>query len=171
SEAVRFEIRQGEIVGDVNENGEELGKIDGGADGIAPGVNLVVDKIEDLSGISVKTQNVAQGYDVKLVDGAGKEVPVEGKVTVKLLISEELRDRNDLKVYYIDENGKYTDMNATREGDYMVFSTEHLSRYVISYRVNTVPVALLVCVIIGALVAAGMVTACVVVGIKKRGME
>ena len=53
----------------------------------------------------------------------------------------------------------------------MVFETDHLSRYVISYKVNTVPVALLVCVIIGAVLAAGVVVACVVVGIKKRGDE
>ena len=173
SEAVRFEIRQGEIAVEPDENGDSSVIIDGGENGIASGVTVTVEKVSEevLGGISVKHQNVMQGYDVTLKDGNGNTVQPEGKLTVRLLISEELRERNDLRVYYIGEDGKATDMEATREGNYMVFETDHLSRYVISYKVNTVPVALLVCVIIGAVLAAGVVVACVVVGIKKRGDE
>jgi len=173
SEAVRFEIRQGEISVAPDENGDSSVIIDGGENGIASGVTVTVEKVSEevLGGISVKHQNVMQGYDVTLKDGNGNTVQPEGKLTVRLLISEELRERNDLRVYYIDADGKATDMEATREGNYMVFETDHLSRYVISYKVNTVPVALLVCVIIGAVLAAGVVVACVVVGIKKRGDE
>ena len=173
SEAVRFEIRQGEISVAPDENGDSSVIIDGGENGIASGVTVTVEKVSEevLGGISVKHQNVMQGYDVTLKDGNGNTVQPEGKLTVRLLISEELRERNDLRVYYIGADGKATDMEATREGNYMVFETDHLSRYVISYKVNTVPVALLVCVIIGAVLAAGVVVACVVVGIKKRGDE
>ncbi len=54
------------------------------------------------------------------------------KYTVRLLISEENRGRNDLKLFYIDENGNATEVEATRDGDYMVFETDHFSRFVIT---------------------------------------
>ena len=36
------------------------------------------------------------------------------------------------KLFYVDENGNATEVEATRDGDYLVFETDHFSRYIIT---------------------------------------
>ena len=99
------------------------------------------------------------------------EIQPDGAVTVRLLIAEELRGRTDLKVYLVDENGKATELKAELDGDYLEFSTETLGRLVICEKLSTVPVGLIVGVSIGAVVAAGLIVACVLVFLKKKRGE
>ena len=171
SEAVKFSINSAGISSEVkDEDGNTLVEIKDETNGIAPGTKLEVERIEELSGISVSKSNVLDGYKVVLKNGEA-EIQPDGAVTVRLLISEELRGRTDLKVYLVDENGKATELKAELDGDYLEFSTETLGRLVICEKLSTVPVGLIVAVSIGAVVAAGLIVACVLVFLKKKRGE
>ena len=52
-------------------------------------------------------------------------------MTVKIPVSNEL-DGNTLSVYRVEENGTYTNMNAVYEDGYMVFVTNHFSKYIVT---------------------------------------
>ncbi|MDR0531148.1 MAG: hypothetical protein LBG83_03675 [Oscillospiraceae bacterium] len=59
------------------------------------------------------------------------EVQPDGTLSVKLPIPAGVTDKTKLKVYRIESSGATTDMNATVEGDYLVFTTDHFSVYAI----------------------------------------
>lgn len=71
-------------------------------------------------------------YDIKLLDQDGN--PVEsftGKIKVKIPIPSGMS--GDLYVYWYDDvTGSVTDMNATQEGGYLVFETDHFSYYAVA---------------------------------------
>lgn len=109
---------------------------------------LALNKLEDKSGISVveneidaldsnATLNVVNKettanklvYDITLTKN-GKEIQPSGKVTVKIPVSAEFGE--DAKVYREETNGKYTDMNAVYSNGYMIFTTNHFSRYIVT---------------------------------------
>ena len=72
-----------------------------------------------------------EAFDISLEDANGNEVqPQGGSVTVKLPIPVGY-DKSSIKVYFVDDNGNKTDMNATVEGDYAVFTVDHFSKYVL----------------------------------------
>lgn len=128
---------------------------------------------DDLTDMTVKDHDVLEGYDIDLKDKDGNiitEDTLDGWVRVKLLISEEYRKFNNLKVYYIsdDPDVEPEDMHAIREGDYMVFYTRHFSRYVIVAPQPGAPAGLIVAVTLMALAAAGLITASIVCGLKKK---
>ena len=68
-------------------------------------------------------------YDITLTSN-GIEIQPNGIVTVKIPVSDEY-DVNSLSVYRA-EDGTYIDMNAVYENGYMVFITDHFSKYVIT---------------------------------------
>ena len=70
-----------------------------------------------------------EAYDVTLQSGGVEVQPQGGTVTVKLPIPAGF-DKTSIVVYYVDDNGNKTDMNATVEGDFAVFTVEHFSTYV-----------------------------------------
>ena len=70
-----------------------------------------------------------EAYDVSLTVNGTAVQPV-GNVTVKLPIPAGY-NKNSIVVYYVDGNGNKTDMHATVEGDYAVFTTDHFSTYVV----------------------------------------
>lgn len=85
----------------------------------------------------------------------GQQVGPNGTITIKLLIDESLRNRNDLMVIFIADNGEITNMNATRQGDYMVFDTDHNSIYaIVAYRLapQGLPTGAIVGIVIGIIV-------------------
>ena len=68
-------------------------------------------------------------YDIYFAED-GNQQTVSDNFTVRLLIPVSLRSSaNQLKVVHIADNGDVEDMNATRDGDYMVFDTTHFSVY------------------------------------------
>jgi hypothetical protein len=77
---------------------------------------------------------IRKAFNIALRDTDGNNVPLTDSVTVRLLIDEELRERLDLKVIYIDSKGNVTDMNAVRVGDYLVFETNHFSVFAVVSR-------------------------------------
>ena len=72
--------------------------------------------------------NIVKTFDISLRNQDGVHVQPKGTVKVKL--------PNDFKtavykVYRINDDGTYTDMNAYREGSHLVFLTDHFSLYAI----------------------------------------
>lgn len=69
-------------------------------------------------------------YNITLtVDGI--EVQPENSVTVKIPVPETMK-ATDVKVFREETDGTYTDMNAVIEDGYVVFSTEHFSKYILT---------------------------------------
>ena len=61
----------------------------------------------------------------------GKEVQPNGKVTVKIPVPAGFT-ASECKVFYKDPEGNYTDMKAVNNGNYLVFTTDHFSEYVVT---------------------------------------
>lgn len=103
-------------------------------DGFEPDMELQTEVLETsgYGGLKLdeKEIDVLTAKDVSLVKN-GQAATVGGKITVRMLIDEALRNRDGLMVIFIADDGEITNMNATREGDYMVFETDHNSVYAI----------------------------------------
>ena len=98
-----------------------------------------------------ESQNVVS-YDVYLKKG-GQKVQANGEVTVSVQVPNTLNGEK-CSVFYIDNSGKATNMNAVWENGYMVFITDHFGYYaligetsgvtvggtVTSYGTNSTPV-------------------------------
>lgn len=67
-------------------------------------------------------------YDISMVDSEGNAVQPEFTVKVKLPIGNK---QGNFTVYRVEEDGTLTNMNAYRDGEYMIFETDHFSLYVI----------------------------------------
>ena len=111
--------------------------------------NFVLDTVDktsdysnaDLSGIKFPdgyTGRVAAAYDIYFSFGGAMQTLPSGNYGVRLLIPANLRDKN-LKVIHISDDGNVTDMDATRDGNYMVFETPHFSIYAIVEVTEVVP--------------------------------
>jgi len=88
----------------------------------------------DLSSIieEGQTAQIGKTYDISFVDKNGNTQNYQDDFTVRLLIPEELLNEENLKVIYIsDDNKTVTEIEATRQGNYMVFKTNHFSQYAI----------------------------------------
>ena len=115
---------------------------------------------------------VLAAYDIYFtVDAATQSV--SDNFLVKLLIPENLRaSEKTLKVVHIADNGRVEDMDATREGDYFIFSTTHFSVYAI-VAVDTAPVEpkdidLTWLWVILAIIAVAAIVVVIIILIKKR---
>ena len=69
-------------------------------------------------------------YDINFLDG-DEVTAVAGRFVVRLLVPEALRTpaTRDLRVVYIAPDGTVTELESERNGDYMVFETDHFSVY------------------------------------------
>ncbi len=117
-------------------------------EGFDPTLELVVEKVEDVERnyLAWGADEVSQKYAVKLYNRDGEEVPIEGKVTVRLLIPEAFREKdfdlmamakagaasaNDgVQTVAISAMTGATSVTFTRDGDYVVFEADGLSDYV-----------------------------------------
>ena len=126
----------------------------------------VIDKTNDykdvdLSKILGKNEKgeIKGAYDIRF-EKNGTEVTVADDFTVRMLIPEKLLNKT-IKVIHIDDAGNVTDIQFTREGNYVVFQTTHFSIYAIVQvaSTHTIPwiiwviIALLIIFIIGLVVA------------------
>ena len=68
-------------------------------------------------------------YDITLTQN-GNPVQPAGDVTVKIPVPETM-DGELCRVYRAEADGTYTDMNAVYQNGYMVFTTDHFSRYIL----------------------------------------
>lgn len=72
--------------------------------------------------------NIVKAFDISLKNNDG--VHVQPKGTVKVKLPNDFQSKS-YKVYRVNDDGTYTDMNAFREGSHLVFFTDHFSLYVI----------------------------------------
>lgn len=156
SEAFRFHVRAR-----ILEAPEA--SVDTGVNGIDPSAMLSVreadseDKIDDYKTLDCVNLSVSDG---------SKNIFTEGTLTVKLLIGEEYRGYDNLHVFGYDANGNLVDMNAQREGDYLVFGADALSDFYIATPESYT--GWIVGVTVGAVVVLGLAAGLVVLIIKKR---
>ena len=97
---------------------------------IAGGVTTDVKDVYEIDG---KEAEMLVAYDIYFTEG-GAVVSVDGQnYTVKLLIPAKYRglDDDQLAVIHIKDDGTVELMEATREGNYMTFTTTHFSKYAI----------------------------------------
>lgn len=80
-------------------------------------------------------------------------------------MDEKYRDYDNLRVYGYDSDGKLTDMNAERDGDYLVFSTNGLSDFFV---VTPTDYKGWIIGVVGAVVVLTLAAGLVVMIVKKR---
>lgn len=91
--------------------------------GVFPNNTILV--IDELSSASDSIT-----YEITLQKD-GEEIQPNGTVTVKIPVPKEI-DGTACKVYRQESDNTYTDMNAVYQDGYMVFTTDHFSRYVLT---------------------------------------
>ncbi|MGN0487115.1 MAG: leucine-rich repeat domain-containing protein [Acutalibacteraceae bacterium] len=85
--------------------------------------------VQEILGAGIENCNVLKVFDITYKNKDGVHVQPDGSVRVKLPLDWE-KD-GIYKVYRVNDDGTYTDMNAIRQGSHMVFETDHFSLYVI----------------------------------------
>lgn len=114
-------------------NDNSTGVIVEGVDGttLDPNVQLVVEKI-DGSGYQAQAARLVPGasvlgvYNVRLLlDNV--EIQPDGRIKIKLPLTEEMKAMGYLRAFYIDSNGKMSLVDGQRNGDYMEIITDDLS--------------------------------------------
>ena len=124
------------------EEGRENDVIVSAPEGIDPTKELFVELVEmeesdkDLSAFLEKGERVAVAYDVKLFkDGA--EVQPDGTLKIKILIPQELRNRN-FSVMHIHNDTEKSMLEYQIEGDYVVVETDKLSEFAFVYKTGSI---------------------------------
>lgn len=117
------------------ENGFEFIAFDKKVDS-ATGISVAEKELNILpDGAEIKAEQLSANdskivFDISLVKD-GTAVQPNGEVTVKIPVPEGM-DGSVLKVYREEANGTFTDMNAYFTNGYMVFTTDHFSKYILS---------------------------------------
>lgn len=71
-------------------------------------------------------------YSIDLqIDGKSVSVPQGAVLTVRIKLSSEQLKAANLRLYYVDDDGKMTLFDSKVDGEYLVFQTSHLSKWVI----------------------------------------
>ncbi len=109
-DAVKLEVNE------INKNSEKFTQI-----------NEIISK----SFMEGTTQIEALIYDIELKDSAGTVVQPKSSVTVKIPVPAGYNGRK-CKVYYVNNDGKLTDMSAKFVNGFIVFDTDHFSTYIIT---------------------------------------
>ena len=118
---------------EITDKNEVIVKVEGSLDPdnlIAGGVTTDVKGTYVVDG---KDREVLVAYDIYFTEG-GAVISVDGQnFTVRLLIPVMYRglDDDELAVIHIKDDGTVELVEATRDGKYMVFNTNHFSKYAI----------------------------------------
>ena len=116
------------VDGTVTNYKTETVQINAPAEVMDPAAELVVetcDIVENTPGLLLENSSLI--YDLSF-EKDGQKLQPNGKVQVFLPIPQEMKGQ-DCVVYYLDENGNLTDMEAVCVGEFMVFETDHFSYY------------------------------------------
>lgn len=100
--------------------------------------DLTEENIADIEN-EVKDSKFTNLYEISIFDSNNVIVPMEnGKFTIKLKLTDEMKKFNSFKVVYLDDQYELVDiLSANVDGDYLVFETTHLSKYgVLGYNVE-----------------------------------
>ena len=96
-------------------------------EGVLPdGAELVV------TPVTSETSDSKFTYDISFKDTDGKEVQPKGEVTVKVPVPEKFKDAEKVYVYRAETDGTYTDMKAEVKDGFVVFTTNHFSKYLVT---------------------------------------
>ena len=88
---------------------------------------VLVEEVLDSTGN--QNQAILKVFDINLINSDGVHVQPSGTVKVKLPLNSS--KNGNYKVYRVNDDGTLTNMNAYRQGNHMVFETDHFSLYVI----------------------------------------
>ena len=98
---------------------------------------LPADAILTVTAINDETTDTQLVYDICFKDIDGKEVQPNGTVTVKIPVPEKFKDAEKVYVYRAETDGTYTDMKAEIKDGFVVFTTNHFSKYIVTTEVLT----------------------------------
>ena len=91
----------------------------------------------------------------------------EGNATITVPFENKAPGGKVAKIFFVDENGKKTDMKGVFENGTVTFTTDHNSTYMVAYVLST---GTIIGIIVGAVVAVAVVVVLVIVlGKKKKG--
>ncbi|MGX8850723.1 leucine-rich repeat domain-containing protein [Amedibacillus sp. YH-ame10] len=76
----------------------------------------------------VAGKTIAGVYDIKLLKN-GAEIQPNGKLKIRLTLTDEMKTMSELQVVYIDDNGKVTIIPSQLVDGKLVFITDHFSYY------------------------------------------
>lgn len=77
----------------------------------------------------IKNKDVKEAFDIDLLVNDNKVEEFKGIYTVKILLTDELKEFNNLQMIYIAEDGSIEVQKTYIDGDYLVFQTSHFSIY------------------------------------------
>ncbi len=77
----------------------------------------------------IKNKDVKEAFDIDLLVDDNKVEEFKGVYTVKILLTDELKQFSNLQIIYIAEDGSLEVHETHVDGDYLVFTTSHFSIY------------------------------------------
>ncbi len=108
------------------------------AEGQSPDTILEIKRVSHIVSVEEKTVLDAAGENMELKDvysvrllRNGVEVKPNGKITVKIELTEAQAGCKKIMVFHLDENGKLTYYESKIENGFVAFETEHLSNWAI----------------------------------------
>ena len=108
---------------------------------------------KDFTEFLEKGERIAVAYDVKLLKD-GIEVQPDGTLKIKILIPEELRNR-EFNIMHIHNDTEKSVLEYEIDGDYVVVTTDKLSEFAFVYKTGSIVWAIIVLAVI-ALFEAGV---------------
>lgn len=90
--------------------------------------NITIEGGEDLQNINKRSMQLI--YDIRL-NNTNEMQDLNYPLTIRLFINNEIRNMNNLRVYSVADDGSLSEIQATVDGDYMVFSVNNLSKFAI----------------------------------------
>lgn len=90
--------------------------------------NITIEGGEDLQNINKRSMQLI--YDIRL-NNTNELQDLNFPLTIRLFINNEIRNMNNLRVYSVADDGSLSEIQATVDGDYMVFSVNNLSKFAI----------------------------------------
>lgn len=142
-----------------------------GGNGVGDGWTLVITQMEAeaVGKVSISSQNVLDGYKVEFKKVGGAVVSGEGTYTVSIKLSDELKGKSGLKIFYKNAEGKTKELKATvKDGSISFATSEFDGEFIIATAVAKASVGPLVAVIILGVIAAAAIALCIIVFLKKR---
>ncbi len=81
--------------------------------------------------IKAKNGRKETTYDLKLVDSNNITIQPDGAITISLPIPENMLGARSISIYREEADGTLANLNGVRRGNYIVFTTDHFSNYVL----------------------------------------
>ena len=133
-------------------------------------VELITDKIgiDERDNLS-KNGKLLAAYSITLhADGATVDVQPGSSLTVRIKLSAEQAKAKNLRLYYVGDDGVAVQVDSKAENGYLVFETDHLSKWVIMGDVANSASSPVVAVILLSVFAAACLAYVIAVTIRMR---